>query len=68
MYSDSTNPSELRAMIAQHWRRPLYQLAARASIHPCRLSSVLHERAPLSQKLAIRILDVLREEREWRSE
>jgi len=68
MDSDSTTPAELRALIAQHWPHPLYKLAAKAGLHPCRLSSVLHGRLPVSPMLVSRINKILREERERRSE
>jgi DNA-binding LacI/PurR family transcriptional regulator len=42
---------------------PLYQVAARARLHPATLSAVLNERRPLDAKVAQRILAALEERR-----
>lgn len=53
--TNSSDPSVLRGLIAQHWPHPLYQLAVRIGLHPCRLSSVLHGKVPMPPGLADRI-------------
>jgi len=54
-------PADIRAELARR-RFPLYQLAARISVHPARLSPMLHERVPLPAHIAERIAAALEEE------
>jgi plasmid maintenance system antidote protein VapI len=58
---------DLKAEIARHWDRPLYQLAAASEIHPANLSAILHGRIPLRPELAQRILTVLARAKEQRN-
>ena len=53
-------PAELRSKIAVR-NIPKYIIAARARIHPVRLSALLHGRTPVDQQLAERILRALDE-------
>jgi len=55
------SPADIRAELARR-RWPLYQLAARISVHPARLSPMIHERVPMPTRIAERIAAALEEE------
>ncbi len=52
---------DVRAEVARS-NLKLYVVAARAQIHPSLFSAILNERAPLSQALAARIIQAVKQE------
>lgn len=53
-------PGDLRAEIGRT-QIPIYQVASRINMHPSRLSTILNEKRPLTQDLARRIAEALKE-------
>jgi hypothetical protein len=54
-----TSAEDLRAEVARR-RVRLYDLAARAGMHPGRLGALLNERLPLRPEVAERVAEALR--------
>jgi hypothetical protein len=55
------SPADLRSEVARH-QLTKYQLAARARMHPARLSAFLNEKLPLPPAIALRIQEAVRAE------
>jgi hypothetical protein len=54
MSTQTPSPAELRARIA-FADQPIYLVAARAQIHPSRLSQMLHGHIPMPEEIARRV-------------
>jgi len=53
-------PADCRAAIAATGL-PIYLIAAKVRVHPCALSPMIRGRCPLTQALALRIIEACRE-------
>ena len=60
----SCTPSDLRALVARKWDKPLFMLAAQIGVHPGNLSRQLREKDPLQPQVARRLFEVLGEDME----
>lgn len=60
--ANSTTSADLRAAIARSGLHK-YVIGARCGVHPVRLSRLLHDKEPLTDELAHRILAAIRSAR-----